>query len=96
VGGQKNLQRTVIAQARLMGMIRNISQAVLQKLCANKIKQVQACIDARGHHFQNLSQVHSEFSNVLYLRFLKHFVFFVLILFIGAFYENTSSFHPVL
>jgi hypothetical protein len=32
--------------------IRNISQAELQKVFANKIKQVQACIDARGHHFQ--------------------------------------------
>jgi hypothetical protein len=32
--------------------IRNISQANLQKVFANKIKRVQACIDARGHHFQ--------------------------------------------
>jgi hypothetical protein len=32
--------------------IRNISQADLQKVFANKIKRVQACIDARGHHFQ--------------------------------------------
>jgi hypothetical protein len=31
--------------------IRNISQADLQKVFANKIKRVQACIDARGHHF---------------------------------------------
>jgi hypothetical protein len=35
--------------------IRNISQADLQKLFANKIKRVQARIDARGHHFQHLS-----------------------------------------
>jgi hypothetical protein len=34
--------------------IRNISQADLQKVFANKIKWVQACIDARGHHFQHL------------------------------------------
>ena len=34
--------------------IRNISRADLQKVFANKIKQVQACIDARGHHFQHL------------------------------------------
>jgi hypothetical protein len=34
--------------------IRNVSQADLQKMFANKIKQVQACIDARGHHFQRL------------------------------------------
>jgi hypothetical protein len=33
--------------------IRNISQADLQKVFANKIKRVQACIDARGHHFQH-------------------------------------------
>jgi hypothetical protein len=29
--------------------IRNISQADLQKVFANKIKWVQACIDAHGH-----------------------------------------------
>jgi len=34
--------------------IRNISQADLQKVFANKIKLVQACMDARGHHFQHL------------------------------------------
>ena len=34
--------------------VRNISQADLQKVFANKIKRVQACIDARGHHFQHL------------------------------------------
>jgi hypothetical protein len=33
--------------------IRNISQADLQKVLVNKIKRVQACIDARGHHFQH-------------------------------------------
>jgi hypothetical protein len=33
---------------------RNISQADLQKVFANKIKLVQACIDAPGHHFQQL------------------------------------------
>ena len=32
--------------------MRNISQADLQKVFANKIKRVQACIDARGYHFQ--------------------------------------------
>jgi hypothetical protein len=35
--------------------IRNISQADLHKVFAKKIKRVQACIDARGHHFQHLS-----------------------------------------
>jgi hypothetical protein len=34
--------------------IRNISQADLQKLFANKIKRVQARTHARGHHFQHL------------------------------------------
>jgi len=34
--------------------LRNISQADLQKVFASKIKRVQACIDARGHHFQHL------------------------------------------
>jgi hypothetical protein len=29
-------------------------QADLQKVFANNIKLAQACIDARGHHFQNL------------------------------------------
>jgi peptide methionine sulfoxide reductase MsrA len=35
--------------------ISNISQADLQKVFANKIKRVQACVDARGHHLQHLS-----------------------------------------
>jgi hypothetical protein len=30
--------------------VRNISQADLQKVFANKIKRVQACIDCRGRH----------------------------------------------
>jgi len=34
--------------------IRNVSQADLQKVFANKIKQAQACMDARGRHFQHL------------------------------------------
>jgi hypothetical protein len=34
--------------------IRNISQADLQKMFANKIKRAQACINARGHRFQHL------------------------------------------
>ena len=34
--------------------IRNISQADLQKVFENKTEWVQACIDARGHHFQHL------------------------------------------
>jgi hypothetical protein len=46
--------------------IRNISQADLQKVFANKIKRVQACIDARGHHFQHLLEVHRDFPNALY------------------------------
>jgi hypothetical protein len=41
-------------KSAITAYIRNISQADLQKVFANKIKQVQACIDARGHHFHNL------------------------------------------
>jgi hypothetical protein len=33
--------------------IRHISQADLQKVFANRIKRVQACINARGPHFQH-------------------------------------------
>jgi hypothetical protein len=35
----------------ITAFIRNISQADLQKVFANKIKWVQTCIDAHGHHF---------------------------------------------
>jgi hypothetical protein len=35
--------------------VRNTSPGDLQKVFANKIKYVQAYIDARGHHFQRLS-----------------------------------------
>jgi hypothetical protein len=34
--------------------IRNISQADLQKVFENKMKQIQVCMDAHGHHFQHL------------------------------------------
>jgi transposase len=34
--------------------IRNISHADLQKVFAKKIKRVQVCIDARGHHCQHI------------------------------------------
>jgi trehalose utilization protein len=37
--------------------------ADLQKVFANEIKWVQACIDARGCHFQHLLLVHSDFPN---------------------------------
>ena len=30
-------------------------------MLANEIKRVQACMDARGHHFQQLLLVHSDF-----------------------------------
>jgi hypothetical protein len=46
--------------------IRNISQTDLQKVFANKIKRVQACMDASGHHFQHLLLVHSDFPSTLY------------------------------
>jgi len=38
----------------ITAFIRNISQADLQKVYENKIERVQACIDARGHHFETL------------------------------------------
>jgi hypothetical protein len=34
--------------------IRNISQADLQRVFVNKMKWIQACIDAHRHHFQRL------------------------------------------
>jgi hypothetical protein len=33
---------------------------------ANKIKRVKACIDARGHHFQNFLELLSHFPNAVY------------------------------
>jgi hypothetical protein len=47
----RNLVKQAVLDA-LTAYIRNISQADLQKVFANKIKRVQACLDARGHHFQ--------------------------------------------
>jgi hypothetical protein len=47
--------------------VRNITQADLQKVFASKIKRVQACIDARGHHFQYLLYAQSDFPNALYM-----------------------------
>jgi hypothetical protein len=41
-------------KTEITAFVRIISQADLQKLFANKIKRGQACIDARGHHFQHL------------------------------------------
>jgi hypothetical protein len=39
----------------ITALIRNISQADMQKVFANKIKWVQAYIEACGHHFQHIS-----------------------------------------
>jgi hypothetical protein len=38
----------------ITAFIRNISQAEMQKVFANTIKWVQACIDTHGNHFQHL------------------------------------------
>jgi hypothetical protein len=38
---------------RKLAQEKDIGLADLQKVFANKIKRVQACIDARGHHFQH-------------------------------------------
>jgi hypothetical protein len=43
-----------VLKTAITAFIRNISQADLQKVFANKIKRVQACMDARGHHFQHV------------------------------------------
>jgi hypothetical protein len=37
----------------ITAFIRKTSQADLQKVFADKVKRVQAYIDARGHHFQH-------------------------------------------
>jgi hypothetical protein len=37
--------------------------ADLHQVFANKIKRIQACIDAREHHLQHLLLVHSDFPN---------------------------------
>jgi hypothetical protein len=42
------------SKTAISAFIRNISQADLHKLFANKIKRAQACIDPREHHFQQL------------------------------------------
>jgi hypothetical protein len=48
--------------------MRNISQADLQKVFVNKIISVQVCMDARGHHFQHLLEVRSDFPKILYIQ----------------------------
>jgi hypothetical protein len=59
----RNAVRRLIEQFReVTACIRNISQADLQKAFANKIKRVQACIDALGHHFQHLLYMHQRLS----------------------------------
>jgi len=40
------------SKTAITAYIRNISQADLQEVFANKIKRVEASIDARGRHFQ--------------------------------------------
>jgi hypothetical protein len=73
-GEKQNLQCIVIAPRTLSELktaitayIRNISQANLQKVFANKIKRVQACIDAHVHHFQHPLQVRIDFQNALHI-----------------------------
>jgi hypothetical protein len=39
---------------RKLAQEKDIGLADLQKEFANKIKRVQACTEARGHHFQHL------------------------------------------
>ena len=44
-------QRVIELKTAIPAYTRNISQADLQKVFENKTKRVQACIDARAHHF---------------------------------------------
>jgi hypothetical protein len=55
VGKSRGRPRTLNElKTAIIAYIRNISQADLQKVFANKIKWDKACIDACGHHFQHL------------------------------------------
>jgi hypothetical protein len=45
---------TYLVQGQFAEKFSNFSNADLEKMFANKIKRVEACIDARGHHFQHL------------------------------------------
>jgi hypothetical protein len=46
--------RAIVRPEGLCQRKSDFPNADLQKMFANKIKRVQACIDARGHHFQHL------------------------------------------
>jgi hypothetical protein len=46
--------RSASKSLRKLAQEKNIGLVDLQEVFANKIKRVQACIDARGHHFQHL------------------------------------------
>jgi hypothetical protein len=50
------------------------SRCALRLRFANTIKLVQACIDARGHHFQHLLKVHSDFPNADLQKVFAHTV----------------------
>jgi hypothetical protein len=50
----RNAARIFTEKFRETRSVLDISKADLQKVFANKIKRVQACVDARGHHFQHL------------------------------------------
>jgi hypothetical protein len=49
---QEQFAEKSVAISAVTAYIRNISQEDLQKVFVNKINRVQACTDARGHHFQ--------------------------------------------
>jgi hypothetical protein len=52
----RDLPRTLNElKTAVTAVMRNISQADMQKVFANKNKRVRAGIDARGHHFRHLS-----------------------------------------
>jgi hypothetical protein len=47
-------EKHVLTSSNLLLVQSDFPNADLQKVFANKIKLVQACIDARGYHFQHL------------------------------------------
>jgi hypothetical protein len=59
--GDHDTRTLIELKTAITTFIRNISQADLQKVFANRIKRVQACIDARGYHFQHFSKCTATF-----------------------------------
>jgi murein endopeptidase len=54
VGASRNQKVNQLKTAITVYIRKTSQQPDLQKVFVNTIKRVQACIDARGHHFQQL------------------------------------------